>query len=148
MNLSELVRQARLASQLGFLDYSVALCTAGLEISPSCVELQCVLGLALLEKNDFSSAESCLQNVLECDGENVAALVALGVVFVNTNRLAAAGSVFARAYELDPSNEQAGESLRRLAIEGQSLCVGRSTALGCRALAHDYRRLLPSRTGA
>ncbi len=123
MNLSELVRQARLASQLGFLDYSVALCTAGLEISPSCVELQCVLGLALLEKNDFSSAESCLQNVLKCDGENVAALVALGVVFVNTNRLAVAGSVFARAYELDPSNEQAGESLRRLATEGQSFVL-------------------------
>lgn len=120
MNLSELARRAHLASQLGFLDYSVALCTAGLEISKSCVELQCILGQAFLEKNDFSSAESCLRNVLQCDGENVAALVALGVVYVNTNRLAAAGSVFARAYELDPSNEQASESLRRLATEGQS----------------------------
>ena len=120
MNLSELTRRARLASQLGFLDYTVALCTVGLEISQSCVELQCILGQAFLEKNDFSSAESCLRNVLQCDGENVAALVALGVVYVNTNRLAAAGSVFARAYELDPSNEQASESLRRLATEGQT----------------------------
>ena len=120
MNLTELARRAHLASQLGFLDYTIALCTAGLEISQSCVELQCILGQAFLEKNDFSSAESCLKNVLECDGENVAALVALGVVYVNTNRLPAAGSVFARAYELDPSNEQASESLRRLATEGQS----------------------------
>jgi tetratricopeptide (TPR) repeat protein len=86
----------------------------GLVNNPDHIPGNIVLGRCCLDMGDDGGAEAAFSHVLELDPENVIALKALGEITERQGRLAEASQWLGRLMQVDPTNEDAQEQLRRV----------------------------------
>ena len=72
------------------------------------------LGAMQLQAEDYPSAERSLRRAIEIDPRRAGAHTALGVVLASTGRKAEAISMWTRALELDPADENARHNLQSI----------------------------------
>ena len=88
----------------------------GLVNNPDHIPGNIVLGRCCLDMGDDGGAEAAFSHVLELDQENVIALKALGDVTERQGRLAEASQWLGRLMQVDPTNDDARDQLKR--VEG------------------------------
>lgn len=88
----------------------------GLVNNPDHIPGNIVLGRCCLDLGDDGGAEAAFSHVLELDPENVIALKALGDVTERQGRLAEASQWLGRLMQVDPTNDDARDQLKR--VEG------------------------------
>lgn len=96
----------------------------GLVNNPDHIPGNIVLGRCCLDMGDDGGAEAAFSHVLELDPENVIALKALGEITERQGRLAEASQWLGRLMQVDPTNEDAQEQLKRVSsIQQQAALV-------------------------
>ena len=96
----------------------------GLVNNPDHIPGNIVLGRCCLDLGDDGGAEAAFSHVLELDPENVIALKALGEITERQGRLAEASQWLGRLMQVDPTNDDAREQLKRLeAVQQQAALV-------------------------
>ena len=86
----------------------------GLVNNPDHIPGNIVLGRCCLDMGDEGGAEAAFSHVLELDPENVIALKALGEITEGQGRLAEASQWLGRLIQVDPTNDDAREQLKRV----------------------------------
>jgi tetratricopeptide (TPR) repeat protein len=86
----------------------------GLVNNPDHIPGNIVLGRCCLDMGDDGGAEAAFSHVLELDPENVIALKALGEVTERQGRLAEAFQWLGRLMQVDPTNDDARDQLKRI----------------------------------
>src|SRR5262245_42276150 len=95
----------------------------GLVNNPDHIPGNIVLGRCCLDMHDDGGAEAAFSHVLELDPENVIALKALGEITERQGRLAEASQWLGRLIQVDPTNEDAQEQLKRVEAAQQQSSV-------------------------
>ncbi|HEY7027424.1 MAG TPA: tetratricopeptide repeat protein [Gemmatimonadales bacterium] len=96
----------------------------GLVNNPDHIPGNIVLGRCCLDMGDDGGAEAAFSHVLELDPENVIALKALGEITERQGRLAEASQWLGRLMQVDPTNEDAREQLKRVeSVQQQAALV-------------------------
>jgi len=96
----------------------------GLVNNPDHIPGNIVLGRCCLDMGDDGGAEAAFSHVLELDPENVIALKALGEITERQGRLAEASQWLGRLMQVDPTNDDAREQLKRVqAVQQQAALV-------------------------
>jgi tetratricopeptide (TPR) repeat protein len=86
----------------------------GLEHSPNHIPGNIVLARCCLDLKEDGAAEAAFAHVLELDPENVIALKALGEITERQGRLAESFDWLTRLVQVDPSNDEARDQLKRV----------------------------------
>jgi tetratricopeptide (TPR) repeat protein len=96
----------------------------GLVNNPDHIPGNIVLGRCCLDMHEDNGAEVAFSHVLELDPENVIALKALGEITERQGRLAEASQWLGRLMQVDPTNDDAREQLKRVqAVQQQAALV-------------------------
>src|SRR5205823_8398085 len=98
----------------GDIDYALEVVRAGLERRPTYLSAHIVLGRCLLDQKNDAEAAKVFEHVLELDAENIIALRYLGEIAERQKDFAGAQRWVKRLLEVDPMNDDAVESLKRL----------------------------------
>jgi len=98
----------------------------GLVNNPDHIPGNIVLGRCSLDMGDDGGAEAAFSHVLELDSENVIALKALGEITERQGRLAEASQWLGRLMQVDPTNDDAREQMRRVEAVQQQAAVDMS----------------------
>lgn len=107
----------------GDTDMALEVVRAGLVKRPNNLSAHIVLGRCLLDKKDDVAAAQAFEHVLQLDAENIIAIRVLGEVAERKGDPEAAYKWVQRLLEVDPNNEDAQETLKRLEPAARALPV-------------------------
>jgi|GEM_PF-5933253 len=102
----------------GQVETALEIVRRGIDDRPNYVSGHIVLGRCLVDVGEDAEALTVFQQVLELDGENIIALRMLGEIAERHHDPTDARRWLERLLEVDPMNQQARDTLERLAAQG------------------------------
>lgn len=121
----------------GDIDMALEVVRAGLVKRPNNLSAHIVLGRCLLDQKNDTEAAHAFEHVLELDAENIIAIRVLGEVAERKGDPEGAYKWVTRLLEVDPNNEDAQETLKRLEPAARAMPVAAPEAVAGPAAAPE-----------